>query len=73
MVCNRSIGIVIDGTLVIKPLDAYPGFYLDVLTHHRLRGVGFRALTLIHPQFNQCVTNYSLYTVIRSFLRAASY
>lgn len=71
--CKRSIGIIIDGTLVIKPWDAHPGFYLDVLARCGLRGVCFRALTLIHPQFNQCITNYSLDTVIRSFLWAASY
>lgn len=67
MACKRSIGIVIDGNLVIKPQDAHPGFYLDVFKRRRLRGLGFKALTLIHPQFNQCLTNYSLDAVIRSF------
>lgn len=71
--CKRSIWIVIDGTLVIKLCDAEPGFYLDVFTRYRLRGVGFRPLTLTHAWFNQCITNYSLDTVIRSFLWAASY
>lgn len=66
--CKRSIGIVIDGTLVIKLYDAEPGFYLDVLARYCLRGVGFRPLTLMHARFNQCITNYSLDTVIRSFL-----